>query len=89
MLITGGGAIVNVSSTNGIAASANAGMYSAIKHCINRLTIAEHDNELEKIIPASRVGRADKIAAPIVWLCSDEASYVVGHHLIIDGGLTA
>ena len=68
MLITGGGAIVNVSSTDGIPASANAnaGMYSAIKHCINRLTIAEHDNELEKIIPASRVGRADEIAAPIV-----------------------
>ena len=66
MLITGGGAIANVSSANGIAASANAGMYSATKHGVNRLTIAEHDNELEKIIPASHVGRADEIAAPIV-----------------------
>ncbi|WP_437630318.1 glucose 1-dehydrogenase [Sorangium sp. So ce854] len=37
-------------------------------------------------IPAGRPARVDEVARAIVWLCSDEASFVNGHSLVIDGG---
>ena len=51
--------------------------------------IDAHYADLAERVPAGRVGRAEEVAAGILWLCSDEASYVVGHHLVIDGGLSA
>ena len=36
-----------------------------------------------------RWGRAEEIAAPILWLASSEASYITGSHLMVDGGLSA
>ena len=33
-------------------------------------------------------GRREEIAAAVLWLCSPAASYVVGHALTIDGGMT-
>jgi NAD(P)-dependent dehydrogenase (short-subunit alcohol dehydrogenase family) len=38
--------------------------------------------------PIGRMGTPDEIAAAAVWLCSDAASFVVGHALVIDGGQT-
>jgi NAD(P)-dependent dehydrogenase (short-subunit alcohol dehydrogenase family) len=42
-----------------------------------------------QMVPMGRVGNAEEAAAAAVWLCSDEASYVTGHSMIVDGGLTA
>jgi NAD(P)-dependent dehydrogenase (short-subunit alcohol dehydrogenase family) len=39
--------------------------------------------------PIGRVGRPEEIADAVVWLCSDAASFVVGHALVVDGGFTA
>jgi len=36
--------------------------------------------------PMRRVGRADEVAAAVVWLCSDQASFITGATLPIDGG---
>ena len=36
-----------------------------------------------------RIGRPEEIAAAAVWLCSDQASFVTGEALVVDGGLTA
>jgi NAD(P)-dependent dehydrogenase (short-subunit alcohol dehydrogenase family) len=37
-------------------------------------------------IPLRRFATPEEVANGIVWLASDEASYVVGHTLVIDGG---
>jgi NAD(P)-dependent dehydrogenase (short-subunit alcohol dehydrogenase family) len=39
--------------------------------------------------PIGRVGTAEEVAGGVVWLCSDEATFVTGHNLVIDGGFTA
>ena len=40
-----------------------------------------------KTIPAGRTGRANEVAAAIVYLCSDEAAYVTGQTLRVNGGM--
>jgi NAD(P)-dependent dehydrogenase (short-subunit alcohol dehydrogenase family) len=38
------------------------------------------------LIPIGRAGEPIEIASAIVWLCSDEASYVTGALLDVSGG---
>jgi len=37
-------------------------------------------------IPWGRIGQTEDIAAAAVYLASDEADFVTGHMLVIDGG---
>jgi 3-oxoacyl-[acyl-carrier protein] reductase len=43
--------------------------------------------EVEKSIPLQRFGRPDEVAAAVRFLASDEAGYITGHVLSVNGGL--
>jgi 3-oxoacyl-[acyl-carrier protein] reductase len=38
--------------------------------------------------PLGRLGRAEEVARAVLFLASEDASFVVGHALVVDGGLT-
>jgi 3-oxoacyl-[acyl-carrier protein] reductase len=46
-------------------------------------------DELLKAVPARRAGTAEEVAACVRFLASEEAGYVTGSTLTVDGGLTA
>lgn len=39
--------------------------------------------------PLQRMGEPEEVAAAVVWLCSEESSFVTGHPLVVDGGYMA
>lgn len=45
-------------------------------------------DELMKLVPYKRIGEPDDVARAVTWLASDEADYVNGVSLFIDGGMT-
>ena len=50
----------------------------------------EQDEEsLVAATPLGRLGRPEEIADAVVWLCSDEARFVLGHTMTIDGAYVA
>lgn len=62
----------------------------AIKTDINRKVWedAEKAKRLCELIPYGRIGEVEDIALPVAWLVSDEADYVTGATIYIDGGMT-
>ena len=62
----------------------------AIKTPINRAAWAtpEAEAELLKLIPYNRVGEPEDIARVAVWLASDQADYITGTTIFVDGGMT-
>ncbi|MFV9631293.1 MAG: SDR family oxidoreductase [Methanosarcinales archaeon] len=52
-----------------------------------------NDPEVKAMIigmePIGRMGKPEEVAEAVVWLCSDAASFVTGHSMIVDGGLVA
>ena len=42
--------------------------------------------QLSSVAPMNRMGNPEEIANGVVWLCSDAASYMTGHTLVMDGG---
>ena len=119
MLQSGGGAIVNMSSTAGLEAVGGLAAYVSSKHAIVGLTkVAALEyaargirvnavapgpiltEQLERAgvaaqagaaqaMPMKRVGRPEEVAATVVWLCSDSASFITGATIPIDGGKLA
>jgi NAD(P)-dependent dehydrogenase (short-subunit alcohol dehydrogenase family) len=42
--------------------------------------------EVVAMHPIGRIAESEEIAAAVLWLCSDSASFMIGHSLVIDGG---
>ena len=57
---------------------------------INRAWVDDPDKRamVESHIPMARAGTSEEMAAVTVFLCSDEAAYITGQTLFVDGGLT-
>jgi meso-butanediol dehydrogenase/(S,S)-butanediol dehydrogenase/diacetyl reductase len=120
-LARGGGAIVNIASTAGLAGQYNMGCYASSKAGVISLTkslaldhvadgirvnavlpglvetsATSRIQELPDLwnayvarIPMRRAGKAAEIANAVSFLLSDEASYITGAALVVDGGNTA
>ena len=119
---SGGGSIVNISSTAGLVGSPYSGAsYAATKGAVRLFTKATaiqyakegircnsvhpglletpmtqdmladavHREERTQRIPLGRVGTAEDVAYGVLYLASDESSFVTGSELVIDGGATA
>lgn len=54
---------------------------------MNAFLNEEDRKDLEEEIPLGRFGRGEEIANAVVFLCSDESSYVTGQVIRIDGGM--
>ena len=56
---------------------------------LENLMACNPEQGLEKDIPMGRVARTEEIANTTLWLCSDDASFITGQALSVDGGITA
>ena len=118
---SGGGSIINISSTAGLVGNSRGGAYGASKGGVRSLTkfiAIQHakdfiransvhpgpiDTEMiaenistkcgraasQSRIPLGRIGTVKDVAWGVVFLASDESSYITGSELVIDGGMTA
>jgi NAD(P)-dependent dehydrogenase (short-subunit alcohol dehydrogenase family) len=49
----------------------------------------EHEKNLAKRVPLGRIAEPEELAEAVIWLCSEESSYVAAHPLVVDGGILA
>jgi NAD(P)-dependent dehydrogenase (short-subunit alcohol dehydrogenase family) len=45
--------------------------------------------QYEQLEPMGRLGNPEEVAEAVIWLCSDQSSFITGHSMMVDGGWTA
>lgn len=88
------GGVVNLTRSLAIEAAPKGVRVNAIgPGYIDTPLLAELDDELLQgligLHPLGRLGRPEEVANAFLFLASDEASFVTGAHLMVDGGFTA
>jgi NAD(P)-dependent dehydrogenase (short-subunit alcohol dehydrogenase family) len=56
---------------------------------MENITACNPEQGLDKQVPMGRIGTTDEIANTVLWLCSDDASFITGQAISVDGGITA
>ncbi len=56
---------------------------------MQRLIDAGLEDYITGLVPVGRLGEPEETANTVLWLCSEEASFITGAMITIDGGLTA
>jgi NAD(P)-dependent dehydrogenase (short-subunit alcohol dehydrogenase family) len=51
-------------------------------------TIIKGKGEMAGVVPMKRLAQPEEMAAAVIWLCSDAASFITGQALPVDGGMT-
>jgi NAD(P)-dependent dehydrogenase (short-subunit alcohol dehydrogenase family) len=51
--------------------------------------IGANEDQVRAVVPAGRRGTVEDIASAVCYLASDEAAYVTGHSMVVDGGWRA
>src|SRR6188474_719333 len=90
MMKARGGRIVNISSVSGIAGNAGQANYSAAKAGLIGLTntlLKQMEETILRQIPLGRFGTVEDVAGAIAFLVSDEAAYITGQVIVVDGGM--
>lgn len=49
----------------------------------------EVEQQFENMEPIGRMGEPDEVASAVIYLCSDDASFITGHTMVVDGGWVA
>jgi NAD(P)-dependent dehydrogenase (short-subunit alcohol dehydrogenase family) len=44
---------------------------------------------IRRVHPIGRIGEVAEISGAVLWMCSEQASFMTGHSMTIDGGMTA
>jgi NAD(P)-dependent dehydrogenase (short-subunit alcohol dehydrogenase family) len=66
-----------------------------LEEAMNRMTGGSAEakeavtKQYEEMVALGRIGKPEEAAEAVLWLCSAGASYLTGHSLIVDGGLSA
>src|SRR3954464_1834715 len=56
---------------------------------ISQRGVAVNDEQIRALIPSGTRGTAEDVASAVCFLASDEAGYITGHSLVVDGGWRA